>query len=107
MSQQFYNYSYPDTGTGTNVSSPGALLTWANQQTQYGFGVGVLMAFFLVMLLQSSYYQLSLKKGFATASFVSAILAILARSIELVSDTVVMISILLVIISVAWLFSDD
>ena len=101
MALQYLNYTYPDMNH-TNVSTMVGMAQWANQTTSYLFGFMILLGFFLIVMITLTSLTSSAKKGFITSATMTAMLSILMRGILLVSDTVVIVCIVLGILAVLW-----
>lgn len=92
-------WAYP-----TNVTSSLDLLTWTDTTVSGWFGAGVLMAFWMVMFLVTK--KTDTKKAFATTSFMTALIAVPMRVLELINDTHVIIAIVMAAAGLLWLIWD-
>ena len=100
---EFYNYSYPSLNE-SNVTGIGSLFNWANQVTYGGFGLGIIVAFWMISMITMTFSTGNFRKAFAASTLMSTIIAILLRGLTMTTDAVVIIMIILTVIAGLWLF---
>ena len=100
----YQNYTLPDLN-GTGVSDLGGMFVWANSTTSGGFGLGILISFFMISLGTMGAFTGKLKPAMAASIFMTTIIAILLRGMDIVTnDYFVVIGIFLTAVSVVWLY---
>lgn len=92
-------YAMPQNITGTVD-----LLVWTNSTVNGAYGNVVLFALFLVVFMATKKAQS--KTAFATASFTTALVAVMMRAMDFVSDNAVITSIILAAFGIMWLIMD-
>lgn len=92
--------------TNLTTGNPLGLFQTANNLTGNWLGILILIAIYAIAFLSLKYYPT--KKAFAGASFIAVIMAIMLRWLSLISDRVLLISVILTIISaIGLLFTSD
>lgn len=85
-----------------NITNMTAWMQYNNTVTDNWFGLAILIVFFIVMFLALKNY--STEQAFATASFASAIVAVLLRVVGLVGDNVVIGMAILAVLGLVFLY---
>jgi len=76
-------FNYP-----TNVSSMTTFFEWSNEVTSDGFGIVLVLLTFIVFYM--AFARWGALRGFAVSSFITCIVAIMLRAMNLVSDLVIL-----------------
>jgi hypothetical protein len=87
-----------------NVTGSVDLLVWTNSTVGGWFGSMILFSFFIVTFMATN--KGSTKTAFATASFVTAMVAIMMRAMDFVSDNAVITAIVMAGFAIMWLIVD-
>lgn len=87
-----------------NVTGSVDLLVWTNTAVNGWFGTMILFSFFIVTFMATK--KGSSKTGFATAAFVTALVATMMRAMDFVSDNAVIIAIVMAGFAIMWLIVD-
>ena len=87
-----------------NVTGTVDLLVWTNSTVDGWFGSMILFAFFIVTFMATK--KASSKTAFATASFITALVAVMMRAMDFVSDNAVITSIIMAGFAIMWLIMD-
>jgi len=104
MAYNFTNYTYP---SDAGVDSFGDLFIWANNAVSGGLGITIIVMTFLFGFFGLNMAGVQNKNSFAGVMFITTIIAILLRSIDMVSDLIVGILIFLTVLCMLWLFKQD
>lgn len=100
----YQNYTLPDLN-GSAVGTVGGLFTWANTTTSGGFGLGILVAFFMISLGTMLTFNGRMKGAMSASVFMTTVLAIMLRGMDVVTnDYFVIIGIVMTALSVVWLY---
>lgn len=90
-------WNYPE-----NVTGFATLMDYMNYSTDNYFGLLLLIAIFVVLFVSMKFYETD--KALAGASFVTLIIAVLFRSLNIIGDIVLFALVILVIVSVVYIF---
>ena len=100
----YQNYTMPDLNH-TAVSNLAGLYVWANTATSGGFGLGMAVAFLMICMGTLYTYTKSFRKAFAPSMFITTIIMIMMRGIDLITnDFYIVTAIALLAGSVIWLW---
>jgi len=101
----FTNYTMP---SDAGVDSFGDLFVWANDAVSGGLGIAILVMTFLFGYLGLNLAGGQNKTSLAGCLFITTIVAILLRSVDLIQrDYIIGILILLTVICMIWLFKSE
>lgn len=103
MNLTFANYTNPG---DYNISSYGELFQYVNSQVGHMFGFGVTIAVLVFAFIMLRYGNLQTKEVAASSLFITTIIAILLRSLDMISDSIIGIYIVLTTVCIIWLFVD-
>lgn len=93
-------FEYP-----TNVTNLAEYFRYSNVVTGDLFGALMLLAIFIILIARMKDYPSS--KAFASAAFVTALVAVFFRVIRIISDFVLIVAIFLVVVSIIVLQRDE
>ena len=88
----------------TNITGMTDLITWTDSVTGGWYGNGILMAFWIVVFMVTK--KADTKRGFAVASFMTSLIGIMLRSLDMISDSAIVMPIVATGIAVLWLVWD-
>ena len=83
-----------------NLTGMLGMMQYANEITENTWGIGILSAIFLIILLVS--YRSEKRHSFASASYITAILAVFFRIGSLITDQQFFVFVALCGLSVIW-----
>jgi hypothetical protein len=86
-------FQYP-----TNVTDLASYLRYQNIVTGSVFGILILIAIFIIVFIRLKDYPLA--KAYGSAAFISAITAIIFRTLQLVNDLVLLFAIFILVTAI-------
>jgi hypothetical protein len=92
-------YTMPQNITGTVP-----FIQWADTTVGGWFGSGILVALWAIVFFSTK--EADVKRAFATASFLTALVAVMLRALEFISDQTVIFTIIFAAIAMLWLVWD-
>ena len=85
-----------------NITAVNELVTYTNEITQYYFGVLMLVTIFVIIFLVFKLYTTA--RGFALAIWMTTIIGVLFKILNIINDTVIITLLVLSIVSIPLLF---
>jgi len=104
MAHEFSTYTYP---SDDNVTSFGGLFQWANTQVDDGIGMAIIVMSFIFAFMGFKLSGMPNKQVFASVMFVTTLISILLRSVDMIGDMVVGSAIAITVGCIVWLFKAD
>jgi hypothetical protein len=90
----------------SNVTSFVDIAQYANTASEGWFGVGILASLFII-IASAMFMSGREKEGLATAAFITTLMAIMLRIINLIPNLVLLITIILFFVMVFFMFTSD
>ena len=99
--------AYPlPTNATENITGIYTMVKYINNDVSGGvFALMILLAIFIIIFIALKNFRTS--RAFVTAAFINMILAIIMRTLQLISNVWMYLSIILVGVGVIWLHSDN